>query len=307
MEFFYRLRRRSHHRVGGARMVPNSKKRSKIATLTSYFDFENVAYISPGAALVLAADQDRLARLNGSRPSTINVQKWDPYVATLLSRLGFLEILRLPDYDKAPPADAVLVERMVSQGNADASPGTASIRRLFDQIGGSNGLRVDLGSAVTDAIENVVSHAYPESWEERPMRVPFWWFVGAADPKQSRITMIIYDQGITIPASLPLRWSPRDLIAACQNLFGVDYRKEADFDGRAIDAATAIGATSTDDPHRGKGLAKIRDLVTKCPDGRLRIISRHGECLYQAGSAPVVRALPIPLLGTYIELDASFA
>ncbi len=304
--YFLSMRNRTRVRMRGVRSFPVSTRRSKIATVRNWTDFKNIRRISAGAALVLAAEHDRSARLSGRNVATINLGTWDRYVATTLSRLGFFDLLNLADYEDET-SDAILIERMVAQAAGDVRPGTSAIRSLFAKVKGSNQIRVALGSALTDAVENVVGHAYPESWVERSMRVPFWWFVGAADPIRSRVTLVIYDQGITIPASLPLKWSERDLLAACQRLFNLPYRSDIGFDGRAIDAAMAIGATSTEAAHRGKGLPKIRELVTQCPNGRLRIISRHGECLYTAGTEKVVRVLPVPLNGTYIELDASFA
>jgi hypothetical protein len=38
-------------------------------------------------------------------------------------------------------------------------------------------------------------------------RTPLWWFTGAADPSNRKITLAIYDHGITIPISLPRKWS----------------------------------------------------------------------------------------------------
>jgi hypothetical protein len=271
LEFVYKLRMRSRIRTHGSRTIPRSKKRSKIASIRYYHNFEKLRFISIGAALVLAAEHDKNSRLSGVNPATINVDLWDRYVATTLSRLGFFDLLNLAEYKYAPD-DAIIVEKMVAQSDTDFRPGTEAIKSLFAKIGGSNKLRVDLGSAVTDAVENVVGHAYPDNWTERSRRVPFWWFVGAADPTTSRVLMIIYDQGITIPESMPRKWPEADLSTLWQRLFRRPFSTHSKFDGAAIDAAMSIGVTSTNAAHRGKGLAKIRDLVTKCSNGSLRII-----------------------------------
>jgi hypothetical protein len=160
---------------------------------------------------------------------------------------------------------------------------------------------------VTDAVENVVNHAYPKDWPERIRRAPLWWFVGAADPVNRRIILGIYDHGITIPISLPKKWGLEHLTKICLNLFRLPFEPDAPaFDGKAIDTAMEIGATSTGEPYRGRGLAKMKELISRCPEGRLRIVSRHGECVYGADGSRVVNCHPVPLLGTYVELEALF-
>ena len=306
ISFFYRLRKKAAHPTRGCVLWPRGKKRGRVGRIKGYTDFVALRQISAGAALVLAAEYDRIARLSGRAPATVDVHKWDPIVATVLSRLGFFELLQLAPYEDEPP-DAPFIEKMISKTDTNISEGTAAIRRLFDKIGGSNSLRVDLGSAVTDGVENVVGHAYPPDQYGRKVKVPFWWFLGSADPISRHITLVIYDQGITIPKSLPAKWALEDITRLFLERFGIPFsRSDTSSHGRAIDAAMRIGATSTNQSNRGKGLAKILEIIRRCPEGRLRIVSGCGECVYSADGVNIVRNHDIPLMGTYVELMASF-
>ncbi len=303
--FFNDLRQRTIFPRQGLIRHPTGRRPSRIGWVRNFCDFKPLKRISAGAALILASEYDRTARRTGIAPATLDIEKWDPYVATILSRLGFFNLLHLEPYGH-PPGDALIVKPMVAQDKTNELA-TASIKDLFAEIHGSKQLRIDLSSAVSDAVENVVGHAYPIDWPHRRLHVPFWWFVGAADPEQRRVTLVIYDQGVTIPVSLPRKWSMAHLTTVCLSLFRTPFRADdPTFDGQTIDAAMAIGSTSTGESYRGRGLAKICEIIQRCAGGRLRIVSRHGECVYGADGHKTIKNHQIPLNGTYVELEASF-
>jgi hypothetical protein len=175
---------------------------------------------------------------------------------------------------------------------------------IWYRVQGDARLRVNLASAVTDAVENVRGHAYPPAWLNSRTSVPFWWFTGAADPG-GRVTLAIYDQGITIPQALPLKWDINHLVKQFFGLFSLKFDPDdPKYDGQAIDMAMQLTASSTGLPFRGKGLPKILDIIHACPEGRLRIVSRCGECIYSADGTKTINTHAYPLLGTYLELEA---
>lgn len=307
LTFFGGLRKRTTLPTPGAIRNPSSKRKSRIHWVRSYTDFSTIASITPGAALILASEYDRTYRLFGSRPAVVNLRKWNDSVKATLQQLGFFDLFGL-SFSITPARGAPIIQRMVSRSNANMQDGIASIVDLFDRVGGSKAMRLAMSSAVTDAIENVVGHAYPLDWSERFRRVPFWWFVGSADPIARTITLSIVDQGITIPASLPLKWRRDAIVNIFLDYFGLNYDPDAKGrDGHAIDAAMKVGKTSTGSEHRGLGLDKIRTMITRCPSGRLRIVSRFGDCEYRSDGTFEIRTNNAPFLGTYIELEASFS
>jgi len=304
--FFHDLRVHTRMPSRGALMPPSGRRPARIGWVRGLRDMTTLKSISAGAALILASEYDRVGRVYGFPPVTIDLHRWDPYVCTTLSRLGFFELLELEPY-KNEPADAIIIKPMVCNSQAKGSEAIEHVKELFSEVGGQKSVRIDLSSGVIDAIENAVDHAYPEDWPEVRWRAPLWWFTGAADPSNQKMTLAIYDHGITIPVSLPKKWSVGHLTQIAQALFKLPFRPDdPTFDAQAIDTAMAIGATSTGQEFRGKGLAKMKDLISRCPSGQLRIVSGYGECVYGADGSKLIRNHPTPLPGTYVQLEASF-
>lgn len=71
-------------------------------------------------------------------------------------------------------------------------------------------------------------------------------------------------------------------------------------DHAKIRLAAKYGYTSTDDPHRGKGLPVVREAIRHCRRGRLHILSRFGEYVEESGQKPTSRVLNHPVPGTLI-------
>lgn len=185
------------------------------------------------------------------------------------------------------------------------TPVNSAIAAVFQKGRGDLGLRVQLASAVTDAVENVRGHAYPREWFNPMTSVPLWWFTGAVDQSTGLVTLAIYDQGISIPKALPLKWDINLLMQRFRDLFTLNFdASDPTYDGQAIDMAMQLAASSTGLPYRGKGLPKILEIIRSCPSGKLRVVSRSGECIYGANGTKVVRTHQVPLLGTYLELEA---
>jgi hypothetical protein len=178
---------------------------------------------------------------------------------------------------------------------------------LFDAVGGDQTARVNLLGAIVDAIENVRGHAYSgRNPTQNRLIPPFWWLSGAADREAKKLTLAIYDQGITIPVSLPNKWDGPKIVNAFATLFGHSFdRDHPDYDGEALSVAMQLSSTATGQTQRGKGLSKIRDVVSGCKGGRLKVLSRRGIYSFENGTETVQTGL-IPLMGTYLEIEATF-
>jgi hypothetical protein len=165
--------------------------------------------------------------------------------------------------------------------------------------------RLQLYGALVEATENTRLHAYPPDWPD-PETVQRWWMTGAVNGAEKRLTLIVYDQGISIPGSLP-KWAGYDQI---EKIIRRLYRgqRPPDSTGGELDAvnlrlAMSIRRSSSGLVNRGKGLHVFRDVVDRCREGRLRIISRRGEFVYEKGRRPRARLLATPLVGTLVEWD----
>lgn len=249
---------------------------------------------------MLAAEYDRISSVTGMPPATIDLHKWDASVKGTLAELGFFDLLHLR-VDVPESVGGLFIEKMVSGSEVDMTPVNEAIRRLFDRMGGDPGLRLQLASAVTDAVENVRSHAYPTA---NPFSVPKWWFTGAVDQASGKLTLAILDQGISIPRALPIKWGLNQIIEKFLTDFSLNFDpQDAANDGQAIELAMTL-ATSTGLSFRGKGLPKILEIIRGCPEGRLRIVSRCGDYTYSADGSKVIQTHAVPFLGTYLELEA---
>jgi hypothetical protein len=313
LSFFHDLRLRTVRQLRGVVAFPTSRRRSRIGWVRSFTDFAGLRQITPGAALILAAEYDRMRRMSGIQPGVINLDEWDDRVYATLYQLGFFNLLGFKD-DALREVNAahlqaadIHIAPMQCGDNTDYEDAAKALTRLFEAVGGDEALRVQLLGAVVDAIENVKGHAYEEPQPNlRSLIPPLWWVSGSADPATKKLTLAIYDQGQTIPVTLPKTWPIDDLRAAFASLFGMKFDPDAsDRDGEAVQTALQLSQTATKQQNRGKGLSKIHDVVRKCPGGRLRLLSRRGHYVYHNGGSQHSTCM-VPLMGTFVELEANF-
>jgi hypothetical protein len=278
----------------------------RVGWVRNYQDFRSLEAISAGAALLMAAEYDRARTIGGYPLAVVDPEGWNPGVHAALSMLGFFDLLDLPQQQGPTDFQGFHIERLASEMAANSQPALDRIIALFDRAGGEARLRLTLCGAVVDALENVRDHAYPPDHFFKIRHVPNWWFTGAAHQDDRSLILAVYDQGITIPVSLPRRFGMERVVAAFQRSFGLPFDPaDPQHDGPALEAAMQLSATSTGEHFRGKGLAKIRDVVRECQGGRLRIVSRNGEYIFD-GSKAWSKTHEVTLPGTYVEIAASF-
>jgi len=295
----------------GAFLFPTGKHRKqRLQYLAKYYDFSLMERISPSAALVLAAEYDLRRRIGGRNPFAVKLEEWNPAVRDLLRELGFFDLLNIEHNVPPPDMSDKMILRFKSGSQVDPTEvgGPDSLlEKLFTFVGRNPALETQLYSAVLEAMNNVRDHAYPESFFHGVRHVKDWWLTGAADRSARRLTLSLYDQGITIPVSLPNTWGVQQLIGTFLERFNLAYDPlDSRFDGEAIETATLTFRSSTGLGHRGLGLAKIREVVDTLPGGKLRIVSRFGDYVARSGRAPAIENCKIPLSGTLVEIEADF-
>lgn len=284
--------------------VPKTRRR----TLVGFRDFATMTRITPAAALVLAAEFERIKILTGNPPLVVNVGSWAPEVFMTLWEIGFFEIVGFPTGQKEPEVvGPVKVLKMRSGKTADAGEIAmliSGLKELYPGEGESvHGGMTHLYGAMIEAVGNVCGHAYP-----RPSAaaVGRWWMTGAVDAANRRTTAVIFDQGVSIPVSLP-NWSryagfAKRFVAA---LRFVPDSGDPQNDGDAIAVAVEEAVSSTGAPHRGQGLAQMKNFVDLCRGGYLRIMSRNGEVVFRPGCKPTVSTHIVSIGGTLIEWNVS--
>ena len=294
-------------------------RRIRSGRISKWIDLASIRRISPSAALVLAAEFDRARTLSGKGLVAVDVHRWRPDVRQTLDDLGFLDLLDVENREPVVEHPGGLrIVRMMS-GETVESDTAGELTQVLEGMLNDLGLPTDaagtlqdvdtaqLYGAVIEAMENARHHAYPNDREWTYPVINRWWMTGAVDPEAKRLTVALYDQGVSIPVSLP-HWQRFPSVIRAFGRFPPFSLEEDDprYDDNAIRAAMAVSRTSTGLSYRGKGLARIEALINTCRAGRLRILSRQGEYTYQRGGKHRARILPVSIGGTLVEWEAWF-
>jgi hypothetical protein len=305
------IRRNLHLPMRGTRRGRDVSKHrnARVRQAGRFRSFEVVKGISPAAALVLAAEFERGSALRGVVPAIYNFEKWNPSVLDTLWDIGFFDIVGFPTGLEQPMLDDYYcVLPMVSGDTADSeavSDLIGKLTALYPQGEGdvaASDVLVHLYGAMIEAVVNVCRHAYPCSGRYQYKPVGRWWMTGAVDRRERWTTAVIFDQGVTIPVSLPdwqnyAGWRTRIATRLGLAPSPDDHRS----DGEVIATAVEEAVSSTGQPYRGHGLAQMRDFVNCCRGGYLRIMSRCGEVIFYPGGDKKVKTHEASIGGTLIE------
>ena len=292
-----------------------AKQNATARKSNTYFDMSSTRYISPATALVFAAEYDRaLAKLPHWNLTTYDLNRWKPAVISTLDQIGFMELLgiRTPARELPKPGSMRISRFACAEGtgNEEAVKLIHSVANLLNiEFQSDDDLIKVLGpvrlfDAIIEATENTRLHAYKYIQPEiANLVVKRWWMAGAADQAEGKLTVIVYDRGATIPATLPhsVHWSKIE--RAISRLFGKGSTVGPDKDAVSLDLAMASGKSSTGLENRGKGLKVLTRVVDECHRGRLLIMSRRGKFVYESAKKRVYEQLPEPLEGTLVQWD----
>ena len=242
-----------------------------------YVDFKPIREVTVPGVLLLAAE---LHRWNIVHPAfklkPVDVVDWDPTVRSLLAQMGFFNLLDVSD--EVPILIHTEKTYMPFTSRARRSPQAAhewvekELKKVVDGIP----MTAQLVGAISEAVINVMEHAY------KRQRVRRWWLSGGFDSSSKKVRVIVWDQGIGIPERIRTHesWSK---LAKLFEIF--DLANHA----KLIEAAFAVGTTSSHKPHKGKGLSdnvrRYFDLIDN--DGKIRVLSRRGEFGYKRNNGRV--------------------
>lgn len=306
----------------GLRTAARRKARGKAPKRSrghSFSDFRGILSITPAAALVVAAHYDRQRQLTDHKIKVYEYQDWQPQVRAVLEQVGFFDILDVPG--AARPKDTggartMRIARYESGAKLRQERLSLMVQQLLDYMliadpeclsGNDRFLRsAQMWEALVEATENTRRHAYPDDYQESGVVLPNWWLTGSADPEERKLTLVVYDLGVSIPGSLashrPSQWAGHGKVnRAMRRFFKGEYdENDPASDHAKVRLAAKYGYSSTDELHRGKGLPVVRDAIRHCRRGRLHILSRFGEYVEESGSKPISRMLDHPMPGTLI-------
>jgi hypothetical protein len=320
--WLYRLRMRFSQSIRSAR------RGRALPSIRTYFDYARIRRMTPEVALLIASEYDRLCERTGLRLGAYNRRKWQPDVQSLLSDIGFFELLGIDLATERPPNGAyVRMSRFESgdklQPQAVGQFAIELVRKLV-QLDASTVTdnaklhkTLHLVAALIEATENTKQHAYSDALRKDPGCVPKWWLTGAVYKEQKRLVIVVYDHGVSIPGKVAevadvavsgsSQWVGRDWFAKAMARFQRNrVLTDLELDEARLRFAMKYGHSSTKFPNRGKGLPVISEVVSHCAHGRLTIISRHAKYVAETGRRVVSERLSTPLAGTLIIWDLSF-
>lgn len=309
--FFEETRLRLLRTNERSQWIARSGKRKR-ARIAGYVDFSKIEQMSTAAALVLAAEYERAVQIIGAPPPLVNVDRWQPQVINQLFHLGFFPMLGITEAsleDQLLTEGDVMTLQFLSGSNAEE---TAKADEMLLQLAAfldpenalPDELRIPFNSALSEAMVNVRKHAYPEGHDFQYRHVNKWWLAASADKRERSLTVVIYDQGATIPvtyAKMAATDRIRKFVEGVVGSITGKAEKPFAFDGVHIEAAAKFGNSQTGDAHRGKGLPDMLNVIDQCPEGRLVILSRGGQYIYRSGGESSRSAHHRSVGGTLIE------
>ncbi len=298
------------------------ERRDKSPTIYGFSDYGKIQNISISAALVLASCYDRAKRITQSVPPAVNYAEWLPEVFQTFYDVGFFNFIghsgdpdnsALGEVYRRVSADDVQIISAISGRNANGLAACSEeIERLLRFIAPFSsevgGLLPEINTAISEAMINVSRHAYPEEFVENSMydTIGQWWMTARADQGAGRLTIVMYDQGATIPGTLPHRaWFQEAIERFMRSIvptFIYDHTQRT-FDHEYINYSMRKGKTQTGERGRGLGLPQMRELIDLCQDGTLTVVSRSGLYKYNRESGVTKRALQTDLEGTLVEWE----
>ncbi|MCS6153651.1 ATP-binding protein [Shewanella baltica] len=141
-----------------------------------------------------------------------------------------------------------------------------------------------ISKGIQEAMLNVIHHAYFENQDQRLGIGSRWWQLVHCDPREKRVTFIIYDKGASIPSTI----RPSSSV----NLSDAD----------AIEYAYTKGVTRLVGTTRGKGSEDIKDAAKVKDKSTLIVMSGRGMYFIDNGSGNGLKSpLPHNINGTLIE------
>lgn len=228
-------------------------------------EFDDLEFISPSAALVLASEVDRWNQKVRGRLKA-NVDTWKTDIKRLLRQMGYFDLLNIEEPDEPLPSGKMTFLRFI-KGEVTDLESAQLAKKLRVEIENVFGLEIQkqfLFEGLSEAITNVGQHAYQQT---NFFTVQQWWVSASFDSENRILCVTFYDQGVGIPITLPKSKffeHVRDVFSGWT-------------DSRKIKAAMEIGRTSTGRTERGKGLQNFIEFAKSHREGQLSIYSLRGR------------------------------
>jgi anti-sigma regulatory factor (Ser/Thr protein kinase) len=287
-------------------------RRGAVPVIKQYADFSTVSEISTSAALILTAEYERVGKIASVVPPTVNLDRWSSGVFTKLYDLGFFEVIGIAE-DVRPKIYELHDQKSMRIVSMERGDRLAEVDESLTSLGAFlcaneatfSQYVVEILTSISEALANVTHHAYPDDHPFEIEHIGKCWVTASADRANNMLTVAVYDQGVSIPATyanLELLDRPRAVLRELMDL--VTSEGEASpflHDGALISVAARFGRSQTGEGHRGRGLPQMRQLIDRIGKGEMMIYSRRGWCQCRDGDRVDYGTLPFSVGGTLIE------
>lgn len=249
-------------------------------------NFSETKKVTAAAMLHLIASIDSLCtsklelqkRINFTHPKNLKV-------ASILKHVGFYDLLL-----KKPHQTKVFDDVDFWQFERGCNANQQYVAESIDRAKKIYNLDVTrLYAACTEALFNVVEHAYPNTTLKK------WWMLFGK--KGNTFTVIVCDKGIGIPESIKSHLEKKDLdyMEFFRGIFGKELN-----DSSYIRIAISYAKTCTEQKNRGKGLHDITDIV-KNENSTVSVFSNKGRVRYSSSEKRKEENYKQSIKGTIIE------
>ncbi|MCG9697438.1 hypothetical protein [Shewanella sp. Isolate11] len=283
-----------------------NKLESTIPESAVLIDFSTTKRITAAAMVTLYASVDALIS-QSSYDIRIRWSRVSYAVNKILKRCGFFNLVRRKNgLDIVDYTDIKHLPIISGIGNQN-------VDNIIDYIASRYSEEMDsetehlYGDAVTETVNNVGRHAYPEI--NPPERK--WWIM--CEVINHQVYLAIYDSGVGIPNTVvhhkwylgtvkkmyPEQYKEAISTPSNQNKF-IPLLRLPDHDLINLSMLGDVSATRLD--KHGQGSKSIKALVNETDGGKLWIFSRKGLLIYESSSTPVTLiSLPKAIPGTLIQ------
>jgi hypothetical protein len=244
-------------------------------------DMRGCNHIVGPCSLMLAAEVERCVMLKPGCLAAIEPK--DPRVRWHLTVYGVFDLLGMKAQGRLTSAPGIM--KIVSGGRGEAedapvNPGelTYKVAELAREAFDDKSFVDHLHSALNEATDNVIGHAYDEELIDVATCVAGrWWVSGLANPQANRAFFFVLDQGATIPGTAPKTFGEHFL--SVLSAIGIKSLSEV-VDHQVLRATIAQKRTQTGLGERGKGLAHMIGLINDVTAGAVFIYSGSGYYIF---------------------------
>ena len=274
-----------------------------------YIDLDQIVDLDVEGALLLAAELDRIRRVLGMR-ALMDDANWHPRVRSILYGLGLYTVTEagrvradVPIADFVGPADAAGLSIVPFLSCTRADPGKALELRqaLYERCAPpGDASQLAVYDALVEAFNNAIGHAYLDEYPGDGLpRIRRWWACALIDHANGYLYLVVYDQGVGIPATLQRRGLLDRLRGHRPERTDADVIAGALEYGRSGTSNDALFGDEADG--RGNGLWRMCELAETFEDADVRFTSLKGDVLYAKGGALEQTTLQTRFCGTMIR------